>query len=242
MKTFPTTALMLAAMLSMASADVIDLTTTTGRTYRQCRIVKMEPDGLSFRHANGAGKVLFKDLTKDLREHFDYDPVRAHAHEEKLKADKAKARAENLKRAEEIMKTHQEAVNRALETQALSALTQALAQAQGNQDYNGFVTLTGGLSNAPIGPVFEGYDYYRNNGRFRSPALNWYGNQVGLFHPGSYNHGFTPRSFFAVPGLGPNYVPHAPAYRGPIIHGRATLGNVGACTTISSAGPGGFHR
>jgi hypothetical protein len=73
MKTFPTTALMLAAMLSLASADVIELTTTNGRTYKQCRIVKMETDGVSFPHANGAGKVLFKGLTKDLHEHFDYD-------------------------------------------------------------------------------------------------------------------------------------------------------------------------
>jgi hypothetical protein len=207
MKTFPTTALMLAAMLSLASADVIDLTTTNGRTYKQCRIVKMETDGVSFRHANGAGKVLFKDLTKDLREHFDYDPVRAQAHEEKLKADKAKARAETLKKAEEVFKAHQEAVNRALEKQALNALTQALAQAQANQGTNSFVTLTGSQWNAPLGPVFESQHDYRNSGRFRSPALNWCGQAVGQFHPGGHNRGFTPRSFFAVPGLGPNYVP-----------------------------------
>ena len=223
MKTFPTTALMLAAMLSLASADVIDLTTTNGRTYKQCRIVKMEPDGVSFRHAKGAGKILFKDLTKDLREHFDFDPVRAQAHEEKLKADKAKERAEKLQKAQEIMKAHQDAVNRALETQALAALTQALAQARDYQSSGGFVSLTGGLSNVPLGPVFDGRDYERRDGRFRSPVLNWYGQAVGQFHPGDNNRGFTPRSFFAVPGLGPNYVPQSAVPCAPVIRGSVVL-------------------
>ena len=223
MKTFSTIVLMLIALPGMSQAETMTLTTTTGRTYEQCRIVKMEPDGVSFRHAKGAGKILFKDLTKDLREHFDFDPVRAQAHEEKLKADKAKERAEKLQKAQEIMKAHQDAVNRALETQALAALTQALAQARDYQSNGGFVTLTGGLSNVPLGPVFDGRDYERRDGRFRSPVLNWYGQSVGHFHPGSYNHGFTPRSFFAVPGLGPNYVPQSAVPCAPVIRGRVAM-------------------
>lgn len=223
MKTFSTTVLMLIAALGMSQAETMTLTTTTGRTYEQCRIVKMEPDGVSFRHEKGAGKILFKDLTKDLREHFDFDPVRAQAHEEKLKADKAKERAEKLQKAQEIMKAHQDAVNRALETQALTALTQALAQARDYQSNGGFVTLTGGLSNVPLGPVFDGRDYERRDGRFHSPVLNWYGQRVGHFHPGSYTHGFTPRSFFAVPGLGPNDVPQQTTRCLPVIRGSVTL-------------------
>jgi len=223
MKTFSSIVLMLTAALGLSQAETITLTTTTGRAYQQCRIVKMEPDGVSFRHANGAGKILFKDLTKELREHFDYDPVRAQAHEEKLKADKAKERAEKVKKAQEILQAHQESVNRALETQALTALTQALAQAREYQGNGGFVTLTGGLPYAPLGPVFEGRDYERGNGRFHSPVLNWYGQSVGHFHPGAYHHGFTPRSFFAVPGLGPNYAPSQAVPCAPVIRGRVAV-------------------
>ena len=223
MKTFTTIVLMLTAALGVTQAETITLTTTAGRTYQQCRIVKMEPDGVSFRHAKGAGKVLFKDLTKDLREHFDYDPVRAQAHEEKLKADKAKERAEKIQKAQEMMVAHQEAVNRALETQALTALTQALAQAREYQSQGGFVTLTGGLSSASLGPVWDARDYEHSNGRYHRPVLNWLGHNVGHFYPSSCNPSFTPRPFFAVPGLGPNYVPTHTVPCTPILRGSVAM-------------------
>ncbi|MFZ4595925.1 MAG: hypothetical protein ACOYOF_16820 [Verrucomicrobiaceae bacterium] len=77
----------------------------------------------------------------------------------------------------------------------------------GNQGSKSSVTLTGGQWNAPFGTVFESHHDCRNRGRFRSPALNWYGQAVRQFYPGGNNRGLIPSSFVAVPGLSPNDLP-----------------------------------
>lgn len=195
--------LLIVALSSHARAEIMDLTTVAGKTYKQCRVVKLDPDGVLFRHSNGAGKVLFKDLIKPLRDHFGFDPVKLKAHEDKVQADKAQARKVAEERAREMMKEREEAINRAMERQALYALQQAAAMAQANQGYHlgSFVSLGG---------TFEGGDYFRA-GKRRS-SFNWCVGNTGLWAPGGYAHGgygFTPRPFFAVPGIGPNVMPAA---------------------------------
>jgi hypothetical protein len=206
------------ALCSTVRAEVIDLTTVTGKTYKQCRVVKLDPDGVLFRHSNGAGKVLFKDLIKPLRDHFGFDPSKLKAHEEKVQADKAKERKIAEERARELMKQRQEAIEQALDRQALFALQQAnaLAQAQAAQGGNlgSFVALGG---------AFDGNDYVRDGNRRH--AYNWYVGQLGMnpgfCYPGA-SYGYTPRPFFAVPGIGPNVWPSA-ACPPRVIHGSGTI-------------------
>ena len=215
-------ALLGGAVSSGARAEIIDLTTVSGKTYRQCRVVQIDPDGVMFRHSNGAGKVLFKDLTKELREHFNFDPEKLKAHEEQVKAEKAKLREITEQRAREMMKQRQEAVDLALDRQALYALQQAAAVAQSNQGQGGFYSNLGGF--VTLGDAFDGRDYSRASHGNRRNALNWYAGQLNLggwssggcypagnwgFNPVANCGGFTPRPFFAVPGIGPNVAPLA---------------------------------
>ena len=59
---------------SLASAAIPEITTLTGKTYRQCEIVRVHPDGVSFTHATGAAKVLFEDLSPVWQGRLGYDP------------------------------------------------------------------------------------------------------------------------------------------------------------------------
>jgi len=128
-----------------------------------------------------------------------------------------------VKKAQEILQAHQESVNQALETQALTALTQALAQARDYQGSGGFVTLTGGLPSAPLGPVFEGRDYERGNGRFHSPVLNWYGQSVGHFTLAPTTTASRRARFLRCLVWGPNYVPSQAVPCAPVIRGRVAM-------------------
>ena len=198
-----------------ARAEVYDLSTVAGKTYHQCRVLKIELDGVSFKHANGIAKVLFKDLTPQWRNHFGYDADKAKAHEVKLKEDKAKAREAAAKRAAEIAKAQQEAFNIAQDAATLQAL-QAAADSNQNMGYGyyGLLAITGGVTSPFITEprIINGRLYHVSSRRGLGPlcnsggARNWCSNSLGYA-----NNGFTPRPFFAVPGIGPNVaMPAAP--------------------------------
>ena len=76
-----------ALMLSFSQAAPISkITTLRGKTYRQCEIVKVHPDGVSFTHAAGAAKVLFTDLSKEWRSRLGYDADKAALYQKELAA------------------------------------------------------------------------------------------------------------------------------------------------------------
>lgn len=79
-------ALVLLAALSLQAASQEKITTLTGKTYRQCEIVRVYPDGISFTHANGAAKVLFSDLSQEWRQRLGYDPAKAAAYQREQEA------------------------------------------------------------------------------------------------------------------------------------------------------------
>ena len=57
-----------------------DVTTLAGTTYRQVRVVRVEPDGVTWRHATGECKVDFTDLPEAVRKTFHFDATRAAAY------------------------------------------------------------------------------------------------------------------------------------------------------------------
>lgn len=67
------------AWTAVASEMVGTITTLRGRSYHECRISQVHPDGVSFFHAKGAAKVLFSDLPEPLRKKFGHNPERAEA-------------------------------------------------------------------------------------------------------------------------------------------------------------------
>lgn len=238
-------AVLLLSTPTLLRAEVVDLTTVSGKTYRQCRIIKIETDGVMFRHASGAGKVLFKDMTKNWRDHFGFDPVKARAQEEKVATERKKAREIALQRAHEAAKARQEAFERQMEAQALANFQNALAQNNASYLTNGWVAISGGLPTSGIGPAVDGRGYYQA-GRGYHSYPGCVGNVTGYNHLGrahghhglphagtryfstgcqtGFNTGFTPRSFFAVPGVGINAAPQACA---PVFHGSHGFAPVG---------------
>jgi len=55
------------------------LTTTSGKTFEAVAIKRVDPDGLSILHKDGVAKVLFTDLSEELRAKFGYDAQKAQA-------------------------------------------------------------------------------------------------------------------------------------------------------------------
>ena len=65
-----------------------DLTTLSGVTYHQVRMIRVEPDGVIWEHATGQCKVDFTDLPEAVRRTYHYDAAKAEA----FQAAQARAR------------------------------------------------------------------------------------------------------------------------------------------------------
>ena len=48
--------------------------TKDGQTYKNCQLLKVYPDGITFSHDDGITKVLFSQLPPALQKRFGYDP------------------------------------------------------------------------------------------------------------------------------------------------------------------------
>ena len=54
-----------------------DLTTLSGKTYKQARVFRVEPDGVNYMFAGGIVKIPFTDLSETIRKQYGYDPKAA---------------------------------------------------------------------------------------------------------------------------------------------------------------------
>jgi hypothetical protein len=96
-------------LATVHSAPIAKITTLRGKKYRQCEIVSVHPDGVSFTHSNGAAKVLFTDLSKDWRNRLGCNSEKASAYQKEL-ADKRLAHATaKAKREQELNEAMAEA-------------------------------------------------------------------------------------------------------------------------------------
>lgn len=208
--------LMAAATLAQA-APIGRITTLTGKTYRQCHIVKVHPDGVSFRHADGAAKVLFTDLSQDWRDRLGYSPAKAAAYRkeqaDKLAAEKAaRARQEEARFAAlaeaadraRIQALGQEAQARA----AMAALQQQQQQQQlqnQNQNQAAVVQYTG-PSVIPVlptlGTVHSTSGIYGRTDRYRTYP---YGNTNGYGYAYPYGYGYPGYPYNGSYGIGFGY-------------------------------------
>lgn len=100
-------ALLLALLLSVVPASAAPknygtITTRDGKSFYECKVMRVYPDGVSFTHRNGAARVAFKDLPANLRSEFRYDP-KAEAEYQKEQAALRKAEQERKKQQEIAM-------------------------------------------------------------------------------------------------------------------------------------------
>jgi hypothetical protein len=72
-----------AAHASTSPMDALGtITTLQGKTYLNCQLLKVEPDGITFNHSEGIAKVLFVYLSPDIQKRFGFDPEKTAAMEE----------------------------------------------------------------------------------------------------------------------------------------------------------------
>ena len=74
-----------------------DLTTLSGQTFHDVQALRVEPDGVTWRHAGGIAKVEFADSPEAVRAAYRYDPAKAAAYREAR--DQAQRQADEQARA-----------------------------------------------------------------------------------------------------------------------------------------------
>jgi outer membrane murein-binding lipoprotein Lpp len=66
-----------AAAAASHSAGVGTITTLDGKTYTNCKILKVDQDGVTFSHDDGITKILFALMSPATQKLFDYSPQKA---------------------------------------------------------------------------------------------------------------------------------------------------------------------
>ncbi len=158
------TCLLLFALLLTLSqaAQIAEITTLRGKSYRRCEIVRVHPDGVSFTHAKGAAKVLFTDLSESWRSRFGYDPAKAAAYEKEVNERRKQIAITRARQDAELSQALAEAERLSRMRQlALAAQADAARQAVANS----FVVPAYPILPA-LGAVYNGWSYQQRGTRF----------------------------------------------------------------------------
>jgi hypothetical protein len=219
--------LLLTAMLlclapaSAAPKNYGSITTREGKTYFDCQVMRIYPDGVSFAHRNGAAKIAFADLPESLRAEFRYDP--------KVEAEYQKEQAA-LRKAEEERQRKQEIVMHERLMEARMAEASYLATASKIAATPS--TSAGGQTPSWVGTPITG------------PAVGGYGRRsYSSYGYGGYGYGGGYYSGYGYPSYGGysyGSYPYGGYYGGgysPTIFGSW---NVGHGIHIGIGGGGGF--
>ncbi len=102
------TALLLSVVPAVAAPKNYDIITTRdGRSFHECKVMRVYPDGVSFTHRNGAAKIAFKDLPENLRREFRYDPKVEAAYQKEQaalrQAEKERQKQQEIAMQEKLM-------------------------------------------------------------------------------------------------------------------------------------------
>jgi|GEM_PF-2478688 len=93
---------------AVASAlEVAVIQTIHGKSYRHCKIVQRDPDGVAFTHQKGTARVLFSDLPEAMRSELGYNAKSAAALEQsRTQAKAAKIKADRLRQKRQTELLH----------------------------------------------------------------------------------------------------------------------------------------
>ena len=211
------------------------LTTLSGTTYQNCRIVKVTPESITVMHDAGVTRVSFENLGEAWRRQFNYDPAkaRAYAQEEADRANEAEAarQAASRRRQQEESQRMAELVamekRREAELTAIAILGPPIAPAPLPGDPTPQLGATPAVEDsgvpvlAPISGVHTPGSTYRTYSRDR----------YGDYHDG----GWYP--YLPVYGSGFGVYPVRPAYACPVPYARPAVR-----VTVPFRGGGGVIR
>jgi hypothetical protein len=101
---------------------VPEFTTLTGRTYRQCKISQVHPDGVSFFHSKGAAKVLYADMSDEWKKKLGYSVEREQEHQKQASMKKFLQQENEAKARQQWVANQQEQAERQLRILERAAL------------------------------------------------------------------------------------------------------------------------
>ncbi|MCO5045345.1 MAG: hypothetical protein M9935_08740 [Kiritimatiellae bacterium] len=73
-------------------SEPLTITTRKGTTYENCRLLRVEPDGISYAHSRGIAKLLFSELPPEFAKRYGYNPQAARDYSEAVQENQARFR------------------------------------------------------------------------------------------------------------------------------------------------------
>lgn len=217
------TLLFLSLLLSITPAAAAPktygtITTRSGKSFYDCKVVHVYPDGVGFTHQNGAAKIAFKDLPENLRGEFRYDPKAAAAYQREqasLRRDEQKRRKiEEVAMHERLMEaqTAETIYLAAARASYMAPTPHTMSLALPGETLPKVAYQTPSWVGAPItGPAIGGRDY-------RSGSYSRWGNSIGYgggyspyYRTGGYGYGYPYGSYYGGGYMQPS------AYMSPTI-------------------------
>ncbi|WP_395751243.1 hypothetical protein [Prosthecobacter sp.] len=170
--------------------------TAHGKKYLQCKIIKRDPDGVSFTHSRGTAKVLFSEMSEPMRNALGYDA--------RKEDDYEKARLESRKEAEQARRARDAKMAEAMAAaQAKYAAQQPVVYVQ--QANGGYMrSLAPVLGLGQIGNGFYGSGHFQGHhgyGGFQQRGWSPTVSSIGAGSGGVYvpqGHGL---NFYGFPGV-----------------------------------------
>lgn len=83
------------------TVDRVDITTQSGQVYKNAKITRVEPDGITVMYSKGIAKVPFTDLSEEYRKEYGYDPEQASAYSIKMAEERQRAYSRQRQREQE---------------------------------------------------------------------------------------------------------------------------------------------
>lgn len=216
------------------------ITTLKGKSFYECQVVHVYPDGVTFSHRNGASKIPFAELPENLRSQFRYDP-KAEADYQKQQAALRKAEQERQKlreiaMQERLMEARMAEASYLASASRLAATSAAVADLQ-----------TPSWVGTPItGPAVGGRAY--SGGSYSSFGYPFGYSGSGYYSGISYGYPYGGYSYGSYPGYGGYSYGGYPSYGGyygggcrPTVFGQWNVGH-GIRIGIGGGGFGGMHH
>ncbi|MCB1279492.1 hypothetical protein [Prosthecobacter sp.] len=199
------------------ASELTTIETAQGKVYQQCKILKRDPDGVSFTHSKGTAKVLFTDLSESQRNILGYDAQKADAYE--------KERADARKEAEEARRARETKIAEAMiAARARYAAQQPIVLMQ--QPFGGFTSLAPvlglgqiGVPNSHYHPGYYGHGFRQNRSWVGTGIASIGAGTGGIYVPqsgGAVINGFPGVSYSPTLGYTNtlNYNPAVPGFFG----------------------------
>jgi len=138
----PSRWLTLALFSAAPLLSAADLATLDGKVFKDYTVTKVEPDGLSIRHAEGMAKIPFHRLPEEMQKEHGYDPFHAYDYDQ----DEERKRRETEAQKDALVREQREALEKQLKAEQFAkAVTAAAKRVQLKLD-KGNAELTNGIA------------------------------------------------------------------------------------------------